>query len=213
MYYLQFDMYTESLHFENRIDNKSLKTFIDLGCKGLYQYLDKMNEKEKDFIEYIERFTESTFADLFISTYREGSSGEALVLRELGVSKSKDKWGRIDVLIKDLRAKQIFILECKSFWSSENEPNSEHWEKGETKSFYNSVLKQAKEYVVNESFINQYPYSLTAIAFARIEFNNEEKTSDWVYHPEKNEFYSFKTFRRSAKIIGLATYGKSVSYK
>lgn len=198
------------MHYKNHIQNKSAKAFIDQGCKGLFHFIKEMHKNHGDFIDFFERFTENTFSSLFILGLRHYKPNKILALQELGVSKSKNKWGRIDILAKDLDKKEIFVLECKSFWSSENEPKSKHWKNEKTNSFYNEIFDQAKKYINEEKFIHQYKCSLIALAFSRVEFKNQSKINDWLYMPTENEFYGFKFFEAQNRIMGLAVYGKVV---
>lgn len=196
------------MHYISNIDDTHQCSFVDRSCMAFF---DRINSfyNQKNFYDLFFRFTEGSLCHLYSQgIIKHFDLNQYNYFSELGVSRSEEKWGRIDLVIEDYQNKLLYVIETKSFWSNETEPKSNYWSKETTDKFYRENINQAKSYISYEKFFTSYDIHLISLVFSRIEFTKMENLDLWNFKDvEVNEFFGFETYNTPQKQVGIAIYG------
>jgi len=200
----------DKYYLKINLENPNYRLFIDQGLSEFWNTLLDWQNNHIRFYQYLQRFTERTFCEIFSRGFLNmGSKNLYAFCHELGVSKKESKRGRIDLLIYNKKERIQYFVECKNYWALENEPETEQWKEKPTLSYYESVIRQAKDYSSTEKFFEKRKVYV-ALIFCRVEFSSDDFIQKWYYEESNllpNEFYSFQLFDKSEKKIGVAVYG------
>ncbi|MFW5773461.1 MAG: hypothetical protein ACOCWD_02160 [Tangfeifania sp.] len=200
----------------SNIADSSAREFIETAINDFYNEVDiHLSRTSRIFNEWhLVEYGEMTLVNFLINgILRNDETGFYNVLNEFGVVNPKDKsTGRADLIVEEIITKDIFYVEAKKCWSNENAPDSKSWKEENTKKDYKDIIDQAKKYlkVDFESYENIHlnDYYAIALVFDSVKFDNSSALKKWrEYIPFENEFYAFKTYEHSKKIIGAACYG------
>ena len=157
-------------YFSSGIEDANSKEFINHTCTRFYECLGCLGGNG-EFGHYLYRFTEASFVNSFIEAiHKEFGFDRFEVVTELGVNKEENKYGRIDLIVTDIHNQCRYVIECKSLWSNQDEPQTTHWGEVATDTWYNNSLKQAQEYLKAEKFLQTLPIHLITLTFARCIF-------------------------------------------
>jgi len=201
------------LHFRFNIANEPIynlfNSFLTHFFKEIEFHFNNTNRNDKyHLIEYGEQGLVNYFINGIV---RLDEKHRFLIINEFELADKNDNYsGRVDIIIEDTQQNDIYFIEAKREYSSENVPLTDKWSEEKTKKDYEEILKQARKYLNADwhnlaSFNNKY---IVALVFDSTKFQNTEHIKLWYYENLlKNEFYSFKTFKGKEEVLGLACYG------
>lgn len=192
------------------ISSSPVRELIQNGCIGFYEVLSGLHTNPS-FFDYFWNLNESSMRHFFMKGLMIKYGLDHFdMLTEISSSTSKS-YGRID-LILDNRT-DLYVFECKAYYSRETEPKSAYWKKDRTNKFFDETLKQATSYTEMEDYLKRRVKTFIALTFSRIVFNNPDNIQLWkTCEVGPEEFYMFRDFQthhdNQPKQVGVAVYGK-----